>query len=280
MTADRWRDELVRLAMEAYDDIGNVRPGEYSREAMERRLRERMAQAAQAIHEETAAAEADLALVVEVAERLGNRVDDLPEWLSEAGVNVPSTALLDDAIEAARKRSRERERARRPAPKTLQEVVRQLVEDQGEQYGEHISVDDHDGTSSFVTDGRSALLTVERIGSNAPPRMLTDRQKSDALAMADGPAHEITLEALERWRAAAVTGLADVRCGLVGANAYDVDRVMAWAGQAARVAPGPMTLRQSSDGNTIRIDGAGWVAVVMGLRVGAEGMPRLLTVTP
>lgn len=45
---------LVRLAMEAYVDTDNRRPGEYPREAMERRIRERMAQAAQTIVAEVA----------------------------------------------------------------------------------------------------------------------------------------------------------------------------------------------------------------------------------
>ena len=272
MTAEQWRDELVRLAMEAIKatELDSAAYSGPFDDCLREHLRERMAQAAEAIHE------ADLAQVVDAAERLGNDVDELPDWLDDAGVDLPSTVNLDDVVENVRRRARERVKARRAAPKTLQDVARLLFEDATDR---HVSVDDY-AAGSFITDGASALVTVERIGSNAPPRMLTDRQKSDALAMADGPAHEITLEALERWRAAAVTGLADVRCGLVGANAYDVDRVMAWAGQAARVAPGPMTLRQSSDGNTIRIDGAGWVAVVMGLRVGAEGMPRLLTVTP
>lgn len=56
MTGERWRDELVRLAMEAHVDFDNVRPGEHAREALKRRLRERMTQAVQRIEEENTAA--------------------------------------------------------------------------------------------------------------------------------------------------------------------------------------------------------------------------------
>lgn len=207
------------------------------------------------------------------ARRLAERVSTLPNWLHEAGVDVPYCQPTLDALEALRV-------LRLPeAPSSLANAPWWLLG----HYPRAWFVRLGEGPAAAITDGHS-LLVIDDV-PDAPETSSRwspeEAQRACSLILKGSDAdakHTVTLDELNRWYDAAVEGFGTAR-GAIGPCVMDSDRFCDWAIRIARVAGAhevKVAVSPTDARSTVLVEGTGWRSVVMPTTHSPEGLPQLI----
>lgn len=224
-------------------------------------------------------------------------VEDMPHWLSEAGVDVPDTRKLAKLV-AAYKHATFVAPPPPPPPTTFAEVVAQIAaaHKQGNESYRTLSLD-NTGTSWALCDGTCALIVQTSVCERSTLPKIEDRFSDDAerkfneifSTVRAAETSTVSLSQLEAWASLATSYEGSTRTiskvGMVGGQAVDVERVARFVVNVARLVDGDISVRVDKSAMQVGFGGAGWEVVVMGIRI--EGIriedtvqaPELLTVS-
>lgn len=228
------------------------------------------------------------AVFAEVDE-LVDAIEDMPHWLSEANVDVPDTCKVTRLI-AEYKRAVFAALPPAPPPSTIPEVVARIASfhKSGDTSYHALSVD-RVGESWSLCDGHCALLVLNATCDQGSLPKIEARFSDDAerkFTAIFKPVRALdpvsaSLSQLEAWEAAAISyeverGLT-TKVGRIGGQAVDATRVSRFATSIARVIGGDIFVRADTSMMQVGFSGAGWEAIVMGMRIeGAQNAPELL----
>lgn len=214
--------------------------------------------------------------IINEAERMMNRIDDVPGWVEDAGVDMPRTDNLEDAIKAYRNAVKAEAVAARKPPSSVADAVAHLIEDHDD--WKQMSAD-RAGDTWVLCDGTYMLRLRDDVCAmpDIKPRFAPERAVAKFAhiekPLALSTPHSVTLEQLEAWAASAVkfddeTGYCGSvnTCAFVGGVLVGMPRFVAWALSVARFDSGPLVVKSNADDRIVSIGGEGWEVVAMGLR--------------
>lgn len=222
--------------------------------------------------------------VIAEAEHILEALEDVPGWVEDAGVDMPSSRKLEDAVGAYRDAQKAARRASRGIPESMPALIAALIEDCDS--SRYISAD-RTGGSWVLSDGVCMLRLRDdvcdfSVGASLKSRfpVLTDdpatRFLKVALPVADAPKHTVTLEQLEAWASAATVhdttvtapyGGSKSLCARIGGTPVDPTRFAPWGTDVARIVGGDIYVKFNRDSIVTAIGGDGWETLVMGMRV-------------
>lgn len=206
------------------------------------------------------------ALIAEARHTIGC-IEDMPGWVSEAGIDMPNTDKLERLIDSY-------ERFSRSKPDSSKEFLAALIASSG-----HLTADAI-GARWAITDGSSVAIVDAAIcdASGLKSRFFNAAFAVSSAMIAEEPTHSVTLAQIDEWESKSVLYEGRV-VGCIGGMPFDAARIVDWGANLARLTSGPLLVRLGD--KRIVLAGQGWEMATMQLHIKGElDAPELLSVTP